>query len=139
MQKKTNIAFDIESVKDPELRGYLQHLTNSLNRQNQELRALVLKDKILDGYFHSESLQESLDLAVKEFKMPGCSSLRILVRQNEPFAIAHDLEAIAGDPARNSLLTNKSSAIAEKDQQVITILPRYTRSNLPRKYAIRER
>jgi nitrogen-specific signal transduction histidine kinase len=121
VQKKTNSAFDIESVKDPELRGYLQHLTNSLNRQNQELRALVLKDKILDGYFHSESLQESLDLAVKEFKMPGCSSLRILVRQNEPFAIAHDLEAIAGDHAQEYAYLDEQiiQQLQEKDQQVI--------------------
>jgi hypothetical protein len=122
VQKKTNSAFDIESVKDPDLREYLQRLSNSLNRQNQELRALELKEKILDGYFHSDNLQESLDLAVKEFKMPGCSSLRILVRQKGPFAVGHDLEAMTGDHAQEyAYLDNQIiQQLQEKEQLVIS-------------------
>jgi len=121
VQKKTKSAFDIESVKDPDLREYLQRLSNSLNRQNQELRALALKDKILDGYFRSESLQQGLDLAVKEFKMPGCNSLRILVQQKGAFAVAHDLEAIAGDHAQDYAYLDAQiiQQLQEKDQLVI--------------------
>lgn len=121
MQKKTNSAFDIASVKDPDLREYLQRLTTSLNRQNQELRALELKEKILDGYFYADDLQQALNLAANEFKMPGCSSLRILVRQKGPFAVAHNFEAAAGEHAQEYAYLDGQiiQQLQEKDQLVI--------------------
>ena len=121
MQKKTKNAFDIESVKDPELRGYLQHLTNSLNRQNQELKALLLKDKILDGYFQTENLQQSLALAANEFKMPGCSSLRVLVHQYGPFDGFQRIEAVDGEHTGEYAYLDEQiiQQLQEKDQLVI--------------------
>ena len=121
MPKKTNGAFDIDSVKDPELRGYLQHLTNSLNRQNQELKALSLKDKILDGFFRAESLQQCLDMAVREFKMPGCSSLRVLVDQRGPFNVLRQIKSIHGDFSQGYAYLDEQiiDQLRDKDQLVI--------------------
>ena len=121
MQKKSNNAFDIGKVKDPELREYLQRLTSSLNRQNQELKALVLKDKILNGYFETENLQQSLALAANEFKMPGCSSLRILVQQYGSLDNSRRVEAVDGDHTGEYAYLDEQiiHQLQEKDQLVI--------------------
>ncbi|MDK2982221.1 MAG: two-component system, OmpR family, phosphate regulon sensor histidine kinase PhoR [Chloroflexota bacterium] len=121
MQKKTRGALDIGSIKDPELREHLQRLNASLDRQNQELKALDLKNKILDAYFQSDDLQATLDLAVETFKMPGCSSLRILAQWKSPFGIAQGMQAIEGQFAAEYAYLDDQiiQQLQDKEQLVI--------------------
>jgi nitrogen-specific signal transduction histidine kinase len=111
--KKSTGAFNIDSVKDPELRGYVQHLTNSLTRQNQELKIQTLKNNILEEYFHSSDLQKSLMKIAREFIMPGCSSLRILIHQKTLFGLQKNFQTAVG---------NFAEEYAYLDEQIINQL-----------------
>jgi signal transduction histidine kinase len=92
-----------------------------LNRQNQELKILTLKNKVLEGYFLSEDLQQGLDRAIQEFNMVGCSSVRILVQQHVPFNIGRTMEATSGEFAQDYAYLDKQivQQLQDKEQLII--------------------
>ena len=84
MSKRSNgVKFNIEAIKDAELRGYVRQLSTSLDKQNQELRIQSQKNNIYQELFKSDNLTDFLDRLAKALTIKGYSSLRILVKLNK--------------------------------------------------------
>ena len=95
MPKRTNeTRFILDSIKDPDLRAYVTHLSASLDKQNQELKTLSLNNQIQKAYFQSTDLQQFVNQVVESFKIGASSSLRILVRRK---SILEEEKIIVGE------------------------------------------
>lgn len=98
MQKTSgNRQFSINSIKDDTLRTYVQHLSDSLTKQNQELKIQSLQNKLYQKSFQASSLQPCLDHILKEMRMTGCSSMRILIQRSGPFGGEAFIKAEKGE------------------------------------------
>ena len=123
MQKRTNEArFIVDSIKDPDLRAYVQHLSASLDKQNQELKTQTLRNNIQQKYFQSMNLQQFVDLVVDDMKIGTYSSLRILIRRK---TILEEEEIVVGEAgtftkAYAYLDTQVIQQLKDKDQLVIS-------------------
>ncbi len=99
LKKAGNQPFNLESIKDPDLRAYLQHLSSSLNKQNQELKIQSLKNRIYERYFQSDSTRLLIQSAVEDIRMPG-SSLRILIIEDQSLGKKAAYNAESGEFSR---------------------------------------
>lgn len=74
--------FDLDSIKDGEIRVYVRHLQDSVNKRNQELRLALLQNTILGSTFQNEELSSQIGQILEKMQFAGCSSIRcILMRE----------------------------------------------------------
>ena len=97
MQRKSgNQLFNPRAIKDPDLRAYFQHLDDSLNRQNQELKIQSVREKIFRKFFESENTQQFLDSVIDDIRLAG-SSIRLWVNEERAFSKVSQFSAECGD------------------------------------------
>ncbi len=121
MQRKAGSQqFNPDSVKDTDLRAYIQHLTTSLNKQNQELKIRSLRDKIFERFMQSSSTQNLIDSVADDLRLTG-SSLRILVFAEASLGRRDVLSAEKGEFAREYAYLDEQiiQQLGEKNQSII--------------------
>ena len=83
MPKHSNgVKFNIESIKDADLRAYVRQLSTLLDKQNQELKFQSIERDLYQKYFQFDDLEALLNEIVKVLPIAVCSSLRILVSRH---------------------------------------------------------
>ena len=105
-----NKQFSIESIKDKDLRAYVQHLSSSLNKQNQELKIKSLNNNIFKAIFKSANFQQTINNVLDEIRINGCCSTRLLIISKES---VHENDLIKAESGRNT------QAYAYLDDQII--------------------
>jgi len=97
MQRKSgNPIFNPSAIKDPDLRAYFQHLDDSLNRQNQDLKIQSIREKIFRKFFESENTQIFLDSIINDIRLAG-SSIRLWVNEERIFGGLSQFSTQCGD------------------------------------------
>lgn len=111
MQKGTGSKqFSIDSIKDNDLRAYVQHLSTTLNKQNQELKIKSVSNSIYRAIFKSANLEQIVKNVLDEISISGCSSMRILINKKESI---HNYDLIKAEKGQNTL------AYAYLDDQIV--------------------
>jgi signal transduction histidine kinase len=122
MQKRAGgQQFNPDTIKDADLRAYLQHLTASLNKQNQELKIQSLKNKIFERFTQAKTTQQMIQFIAEDLRLPG-SSLRIVVIEEHSLGKKETLTAECGEFAHD---------YAYLDDQIIQQLGDKTQINIP--------
>ena len=80
-----NNKFGINSIKDDDLRAYVQRMSSTLDKQSQELKIKSLQNSIFTAIFKSADLEQLINNILDEINISGCSSMRILVERNDSF------------------------------------------------------
>jgi hypothetical protein len=120
--RSTGKPFNLQDVKDPDLRAYVQHLSDSLSRQNQDLKILNQTNKIFQIFFETNNLKEMLDGIAGDIQFPGTNSLRILIHRKT------SLEGEENYAAKNGEFAQEFSYL---DEQIIDQLKDKNQLNIP--------
>lgn len=80
-----NKQFGIESIKDDDLRAYVQRMSSTLDKQSQELKIKSLQNSVYEVIFKSADLEQLINNILDKINVSGCSSMRILVERKDSF------------------------------------------------------
>lgn len=123
MPKRLNgKKFNIDAIKDTDLRTYVQNISTSLDRQNQELKIHSLRNDIYQKYFQSVNLKTLLDRLAEGLPIRGYSCLRILVLNQSIGISSQTLIGQSGNEA-NEYAFLDDQIIQQLDKKKQLIIP----------------